>query len=200
MHPDKKAVRKEKIIAAAQDVFFRFGYRKTSLVDVATTAGISKATLYQYFDGKDALFGAVVTRHFEAYVARLEEALGREDNLVDKLRRYAQVLLATHQQTRDSIESPEELMEQFPFVVKHMMRVRQLELDVVEGMLSEAIEVGQVRSDLSVSSVSAMLFAVFRGMIGAVCSASSEDAPIIDDFLDVLLHGLLQDAPVEVVK
>jgi AcrR family transcriptional regulator len=200
MHPDKKAVRKEKIVAAAREVFSRFGYRKTSLVDVATTAGISKATLYQYFDGKDALFGTVVTRHYESYVARLQKALGEEDSLVSKLRRYALVMLETHRETSDSIDSLEELMEQFPFVVKHIMRVRQLELDVIETMLAEAIELGQVRSSISVSSVSAMLFAVFRGMIGAVCSASSEDAPIIDDFLDVLLHGLLRKDPGEESK
>lgn len=185
-------------MAGARDVFKRFGYRKTALSDIASEAGVSKATVYQYFDGKDALFGAVVKEYYEDYVQRLKSELLQENNVVDKLRRYALVLLEQHKQAVDSFENVEELMEQFPFVVKHIMRIRQLELDVVGDMVREAVEQGQFRADLNVESVTAMLFGVFRAMIGAVCSSPGTEA-VVDDFLDVLLHGLMRERTSEVV-
>ncbi|MFQ3622455.1 MAG: TetR/AcrR family transcriptional regulator [Acetobacteraceae bacterium] len=48
------------VTEAAARLFMRQGYGATSMDAVARAAGVSKATLYAYFDGKDALFAAIV--------------------------------------------------------------------------------------------------------------------------------------------
>lgn len=53
---DKRA----QIVRSAAELFFENGYARTSMAAVATRAGGSKATLYNYFPSKDALFGAVI--------------------------------------------------------------------------------------------------------------------------------------------
>jgi AcrR family transcriptional regulator len=50
------------IIGAAQAVFLEQGYAATTMDAVARRAGVSKATLYAYFEGKDALFLEMVRR------------------------------------------------------------------------------------------------------------------------------------------
>jgi AcrR family transcriptional regulator len=64
------------ILAAAQDLFLRYGVKRTALDDVARGAGVAKGTLYLYFDSKDTLFAAVaqelcaeVLRNAEAIIA-----------------------------------------------------------------------------------------------------------------------------------
>lgn len=56
----RKEARPGEIIAAALDLFVEHGFAATKLDDVAKQAGISKGTLYLYFDSKEALFEAVV--------------------------------------------------------------------------------------------------------------------------------------------
>jgi AcrR family transcriptional regulator len=56
----RKEARPGELTAAALDLFVEKGYAATRLEDVAVRAGVSKGTLYLYFDGKEALFKAVV--------------------------------------------------------------------------------------------------------------------------------------------
>lgn len=66
----RKEARPEEITAAALELFVERGFANTRLDDVASRAGISKGTLYLYFENKEELFKAVVR---EALVARLVE-------------------------------------------------------------------------------------------------------------------------------
>lgn len=66
----RKEARPDEITAAALEVFVERGYAHARLDDVAARAGVSKGTLYLYFDNKEELFKAVVR---EALVARLVE-------------------------------------------------------------------------------------------------------------------------------
>lgn len=51
--------RRDQIRAAALRVFGRQGYQNTVVEDVAREAGVSKGTIYTYFDRKEELLGAV---------------------------------------------------------------------------------------------------------------------------------------------
>lgn len=55
-----RIMRERRILEAAITVFSRSGYTGTTMDAVAAAAGLSKPTLYQYFDGKDALFTAMM--------------------------------------------------------------------------------------------------------------------------------------------
>jgi len=54
--------RRESVLDSAMQTFVRFGYRKTSMEDVARAAQVSRQGLYFLFDSKPALFRAAVTR------------------------------------------------------------------------------------------------------------------------------------------
>lgn len=67
----RKDARPGELAAAALDLFVERGFSATRLDDVAKRAGVSKGTLYLYFDSKEDLFKAVIR---EGYVAPLAEA------------------------------------------------------------------------------------------------------------------------------
>lgn len=56
----RRDARPAELIDAAFELFSEQGFAKTRLEDVAKRAGVSKATIYRYFDNKEALFGAMV--------------------------------------------------------------------------------------------------------------------------------------------
>jgi AcrR family transcriptional regulator len=56
----RKESRPAELLAAALEVFAEKGYAATRLEDVAARAGVSKGTIYLYFEGKEALFKAAI--------------------------------------------------------------------------------------------------------------------------------------------
>lgn len=69
--------RRDAILAAAIGVFGRYGYRKTSVDDIARAADISKQGLYLHFDGKDAIFVAAIGKYLRDNQAAVERELAR---------------------------------------------------------------------------------------------------------------------------
>ncbi len=71
---ERRAAKHEAILAAAQALFFRYGFRRTSVDEVAMQAGIAKGTVYLYFPNKQALFRAVAERVAERMLAGAQAA------------------------------------------------------------------------------------------------------------------------------
>ena len=72
----RKDARPEELVAAALEVFVERGYEGTTLADVARRAGVTKGTIYLYFENKEALFKAVVRDTIVPVIAQ-GEALAR---------------------------------------------------------------------------------------------------------------------------
>lgn len=68
--PDKR----ESIISSALDLFRHYGYRRTSMEDIARAAAVAKGTLYLYFRSKDELFEAICTSLAKQVTESLDEA------------------------------------------------------------------------------------------------------------------------------
>ena len=75
----RKEARPAEIVDAALEVFAEKGFAAAKLDDIAGKAGISKATLYLYFDTKEEIFRAVA----QAAVASLLEALESQSKGAD---------------------------------------------------------------------------------------------------------------------
>jgi AcrR family transcriptional regulator len=77
----------EAILDAALEEFLAYGLRRTNVDVVARRAGVSRATLYRRFEGKDALVQAVLVREcrrFFASIAAATEHLGTvEERLIE---------------------------------------------------------------------------------------------------------------------
>jgi len=58
----KDSSKEERILSAAQQIFSRYGYARTTMGDVAAAAGLSRPALYLVFPGKEELFSAVIRR------------------------------------------------------------------------------------------------------------------------------------------
>jgi AcrR family transcriptional regulator len=59
---------KESIKRAAQELFRKFGYHKTSVNEIAKKAKIAKATIYKYFDSKEAVLHALLMDYIRVSV------------------------------------------------------------------------------------------------------------------------------------
>ena len=71
---------REAILKAATAVFLRYGFKKTSMDDVAQAAGISRQGLYLYFDTKDLLFREAL-QHLVSHLISTAHAVAEDGNL-----------------------------------------------------------------------------------------------------------------------
>lgn len=73
------------ILYAAFDAFRMYGFRRTSMEDIARNAGMSRAALYLHFKNKEAIFRSMVGAYYaqaaEAARAALETPGGPEEVL-----------------------------------------------------------------------------------------------------------------------
>lgn len=84
----RKEARPSELTAAALDLFVEKGFSATRLDDVAARAGVSKGTLYLYFDSKEALFKAVVEEGIVPILESAEQELAEyQGDSVDLLHR-----------------------------------------------------------------------------------------------------------------
>lgn len=77
---------RNRLVDAAEACFTRFGVAKTTLEDIATEAGVSRATVYRYFEGgRDEIILGVVLREGKEFLEALGRRVQREETLGDAI-------------------------------------------------------------------------------------------------------------------
>lgn len=84
--PDVSAKRRAQIIQAALACFTRKGYNNTTMDDIVAESGLSKGSLYWYFESKDALFASAIRSFFMDLGQETVAALEQHTTASDKLR------------------------------------------------------------------------------------------------------------------
>ncbi|MCU0462066.1 MAG: TetR/AcrR family transcriptional regulator [Bacteroidales bacterium] len=84
---NKEEFRKRVIITAGQ-IFSRYGFRKTTMDEIARELKMGKSSIYYYFESKEEIFEAVVL--YEANILRneLTTAIKSVESPVDKMKNY----------------------------------------------------------------------------------------------------------------
>jgi AcrR family transcriptional regulator len=79
--------RHEAILAAAKQLFGHYGYRRTSIDDIAREARIAKGTVYLYFKSKEEIFRALCQQLLDTVLTATEEAVRTPAPIEQRLRR-----------------------------------------------------------------------------------------------------------------
>src|SRR6478735_4584505 len=83
----RKDARPPEILDAALAVFAQKGFAATKLDDIAAKAGITKGTIYLYFDSKQALFEALARQSVGAQIEQVTAELANFPELAEFWRR-----------------------------------------------------------------------------------------------------------------
>lgn len=77
--------RKDEILNAAAQLFAEEGYNSVSLLDIAHAVGLSKTTLYHYFDRKETILGTIVVSTVQKLSEYVDQAVAKQKNPKDRL-------------------------------------------------------------------------------------------------------------------
>ena len=94
----KRDAVRENILKIAQEIFSKFGYKKTTLDDIANAVRKGKSSLYYYFNSKEELFQEVIQKEADTLREELSKVLQKNIDPAEKLRDYVMTKITTYRQ------------------------------------------------------------------------------------------------------
>ena len=196
----RKEARPAELTAAALDLFVEKGFAATRLDDVALRAGVSKGTLYLYFDSKEALFKAVVEEGIVPFLVAAEQKTAEHAGPTIELLRsllfgWWEEIGATRLAGVTKLVISES--HNFPEVAQYYHdKVIVRGSALLRKVLQRGVERGEFRP-IDVESAIQVMFApllmvvVWRYSFGA-CGAETRPETFLQTHFDLLARGLCQ--------
>lgn len=167
--------RRTAILDGALRVFGQYGYRRTSMDDIAREAGIGKGTIYLSFASKEEVFQALSQGLAQRMLTDAEAARHRPGTIADRLTAMHTAWFGTYVETIQHSPHAAELLDakhrlSAAVVADSTARYRQL----VREAVAEAAAAGELdlaRAGLTADTAAELLIASARGL------ESSTDSP-----------------------
>jgi len=185
--------RREAIIEAATEAFYRRGYGGASLRDIARQVGITQATIYYHFKNKEDILRTIITEFSDQLFQALLSALARDSDAVSRLRNAIErhiLFTKTHRrEVKIILEDKKFLGEALNTRVKEKERAI---FSLYRTYLQELQRTGLIRDGDLIPTT----FSLF-GVINALYHWYRPEKPltieqIAGELADLLLNGLLR--------
>ncbi len=162
LYPEYREEVRKKIISTAHTLFHERGYLNTTMSDIATALGVTKPTIYNYFDTKENLFIAVAEYERKMLQGFIVESFEDRDFLAGAAAFFDTVMegyLKNIGPESVAITTRDERLRSI------IMDDRQKFLDIIAGFLEERQETGEIRKDADVRVLACTFNALFQGLL-----------------------------------
>jgi AcrR family transcriptional regulator len=185
------------IVAAARALFVRYGPAKTSVEEIAREAGVSKATVYNYFAGKEAIVADVIEFERKSLIARLEEAVKEAANPLEALRTFFRTRTRELQRHHKAYHAgKDDYLRHMPEVARAIERSRREERKIIKGVLERGVAAGIFRPMDDVTLTADILFTTIQGftfpLFGKPVTRSVEKR--LEELISLFLTGICSDS------
>lgn len=159
-HPKERSDKERQILEAAYGVFFRYGFARTTMADLAAAAGLSRPALYLVYPGKAEVFEAVIDWFVERTLIEIQDTLDATWPLERQLLHVAELAVARGYDILKSNPDAADLMSperHGPALQASFERLHQVLADLLRAPVSRA------RLDTTPDDLAHMLMAAMKG-------------------------------------
>jgi AcrR family transcriptional regulator len=182
--PDEKRYR---ILAAALEVFFKYGYKRVSMNEIAQAAGISRPGLYLYFSSKEEVFRAAILQYADGLIEEIAKGLHSQKTIEEKVRYAFEVW--TVQRFDLSLQSPEarEISDSsYAFARAALDQSYEKFESELASILRGHVKSSGNKKALSAEKMAHILTSAVRGF-KLVAKSATELRKLIQDLLGIIL-------------
>jgi AcrR family transcriptional regulator len=185
---------RERLLDAAEGCLQQFGPQKTSMEDVARAAGMSRATVYRYFENRDALLLGVASRQASSLAAEAVRYLGQFNTISDwlvegllfTLREIPQrPVFASLVTSLDSSAASKLLLGSSGMI--------QIGVNVLRPMFANAKGQGLLREDVDIDMLIEWLLRVLWTYLNAPSQVATDEDGMRKLFHMMLIPAVLKD-------
>lgn len=192
---ESRAAYREAIFAAAERAFGRLGFHDVKIADIAAEAGVAAGTVYNYFKNKDEVFTSILQRGQE----RVASLLNGHPDVADPIER-------TRLRMRDTFAYLEDHGVLFGMFIRlggftEFLQKRAFEdqcehsytqgVNRTQAVIREGIASGQLRGDIAVEDLTALLMGLCDATIFSWSRAGCPPglAARADTIIELFLRG-----------
>ena len=185
---------RQQIVDAARKIFAQYGFRKTTVDEIAASIHKAKSSIYHYFNSKEEIFKAVIKKEYDFFKQKVNEVLQKLESPMEKLRCYILTRLnmlldlgnfytALRNDYFECLGLIEELRKQYILD----------EIEIFENILQEGVDKGL----FAVKNVKGTAKTIIRVLKSLEYSWGSEEnkeelKANVSDTLDIFLYGVLK--------
>lgn len=186
----------KELLQVSLRVFAQYGYKKTTMEDIAHALGVTKGALYLYIKNKRDLYEKTVSWGLQRWQMRVLEAVESETDPYGKLNTLADSAfsyLAGDEDLRSILVHDPDIFPMFP-VKDPYFEINERSRNMIKEIMKEGIRQNVFR-EVNVENTVWLLFSLYKMFIIETYINRGEEATL-DLFrhaLDLVIHGLLID-------
>jgi len=185
----KQDTSKELILQAARVAFSKFGYKKTTLDDIASQINMVKTGIYYYYKNKDEIFKEVIKKEACVMQNIIQLAISKEKEPIAQFNIYIEARMRFLEGISNFYSVlKHELFERLQFINQHRTEFDKAELVIISGILNDGIKKG-IFGKADVSETSSVILSLLKGL--ELPYFGSEEKTNYQASLPVLIHLLL---------
>lgn len=133
-----------KIIDIARNIFTHFGFKKTTMEEIAHATRKGKSSIYYYFGSKEDIFKAVVEKEAEELKEELYRKISEIEDPIERLKVYITVRMRKlNQLTNFYTALKSDYLSHLEFIEQIRKSYDLDEIRVVAGIIQDGIESGK---------------------------------------------------------
>src|SRR6201993_2997129 len=166
---------RELIVKSAYECFRRHGLQKTTIVDIAKAANVSRSTVYEYFSDKGAVLEACAEHASEQFYREMSKAMDKGGSLEEKLSRAAVFVTQARRVIASGKYFDEDAISLL--LTKDAAVLLRECVDFFAPYLSAAKLTGEVRRDLDVQAAGEWFARILFSLYSTPSSTLDMDNP-----------------------
>lgn len=185
---------RDSIVGIASEIFARFGFKKTTVDDIAQALRKGKSSIYYYFNSKEDIFQAVVDSEADALREKINAILAKPISAMEKLRQYVKTRM---QAVQVMVNYYALINEKDVYNLKLAEKLRSKydteEVEIIKRILNEGASAGAFKiKDLELSAIAVITAMKGLEMPLLINSPKADDLEsVLDDLLDILFYGIV---------
>lgn len=185
--------RRHEILIAANQSFTQFGYKATTMEQVARMANVGKGTIYTFFANKDVLFQEIVISMIDEMKAKTEKAIDKNAPFLNNAHNILMSLL----QFREMHKLYAKLVEEghalrTPQVENMLVKVEHAIVSYLAIKIQKAIDKGEMK-ECNPQQVAFLLFKAYMAFVvewPETHETELDETTIVELFKNTLFGGL----------
>jgi AcrR family transcriptional regulator len=191
---NKKDINRETILQIAQEIFSKYGYKKTTLDDIANAVRKGKSSLYYYFNSKEDLFQAVIAKEVDILKQALEKVVFRSMDPEEKLREYILTKLATYRDLANLYNALENDVTAIGFIDEIKAKNEKDEIRMIKRILIEGVRREKFHiDDLNLTAIG--ITTAIKGLempLSAGIYGSFDIEMSVDNIVKIICYGIMK--------
>lgn len=183
------------IVSVARKIFTRYGFRKTTMEQIAASASKGKSSIYYYFRSKEEIFRAVVEKEAFELKQQMDKTIHKDDAPIDKLKTYILFRLH-HVRTVENFYAAlnDQFLSQMDFILEIRKNFDMEERHLVRDILEEGIRDGSFQvnsSEIGAIAITTMMKGLELPLL--LSDEHRKDRQeLLEDLIRVLFYGIIK--------